>query len=76
MLNHVVFVSTKFMNKLIRSMSSHKCHFASKTQLNRETNLYCCKNLNVTKNARKFHCWYAQGNLGERDTVYYCAYTT
>jgi len=41
-------------------MSNHKCHFVSKAQLNNETYFYCCKDLNVTKNAGKFHCWYVQ----------------
>jgi len=70
MFNHVVFVHTKFMNKLKRSISSHTCHFASKAQLNSETNLYCCKDLKVTKNAGKFRCCYCmyQGSVGERDT--------
>jgi len=58
MINHVLFVNTKLMNKLKRSISNHKCHFASKVQLSSETNLYCCKNLNVTKNAGKIHCCY------------------
>ena len=30
-----------------------KCHFASKTQLISETNLYCCEDLKVTKNCSK-----------------------
>jgi len=56
--NHVALVNTKLMNKLKLSMLNHKCHFASKAQLNGETNLYCYKDLKVTKNAGNFHCCY------------------
>jgi len=48
-----------------------KCHFVGKVQLNSERNLYCCKDLKVTKNAGKFPCWYVQyqHSVGERDIL-------
>jgi len=30
-----------------------KCHFAGQTQLDSETNFYCCEDLEVTKNCKK-----------------------
>jgi len=46
-------------------MLNHKFHFASKSQLNSETNLYFCENLKVTKMQEKFIVSMYQGVVGE-----------
>ena len=66
-----VRVNTKHRNNLTFHV---KWHFVGKVQLNSETNLCGCKDLKVTKNVGKFHCWYVPRPCWKRTTKHIAYY--
>jgi len=51
-----------------------KCHFVGKTQLNNETNLYCCKDFESDQKCRKISLLVCT-KVMLKNEIYYCTYS-